>query len=252
MIPPLLTWDLNSALAQRRAQLRQPSEPSDASEAVESVTAVVQSHGSPRSPCKGAASGIDGTFTEGGTPAEASAAAAASLPRRPSLGSVLRAVGLPCQPCGDDDPTVSPRSEPAGAAQAAARARRRHLLLWPSLDTLLDYISCTRAAAHLPCAGTGMAVTTGISVMCRTRGCDRECACVQQVAAVPSADPDRQPTFSSGSGFVHLVTDALGRLSRSAGGTGDVTAGDGASRQSEPDWIATARHSRGGSGNVEA
>ena len=128
-IPPLLTWDLNAALAQLTAQPRQPGGSADApAEAGISVTGVVQPQGSPDSPVATAAydssaAEDDGMPTAGGAPSEAAAGAAASLPRRPSLGSVLRAVSLPCQPCGDDDPTMSPRSEPAEAARVAQACR---------------------------------------------------------------------------------------------------------------------------------
>jgi len=90
----------------------------------------VQLHGSPRSPAADAEVFISSNRAHDGAPTgslpsnAAAAGASASLPRRPSLGSVLRAVSLPCQPCGDDDPTVSPLSEPAGAVKTAQACRR--------------------------------------------------------------------------------------------------------------------------------
>ena len=94
-----------------------------------------------------------------------------------------------------------------------------------------------------------MACATGVSVFCMRRVMMRTVQ--QQVAAVPSADPDRQPGASSNGGFMHLVTDALGRLSRSAGGTGDVTGSGAASGSDGSDRTTVARQTAAGGGAVE-
>ena len=78
---------------------------------------------------------------------------------------------------------------------------------------------------------------------------DHDCEHVLQVAAVYPADSGRQPSL--GGGFMHLVTDALGRLSRSSGGSGDVTGSGGASGSDGSDRTAVARHTQAETGNAE-
>ena len=121
-VPQMLTWDLSAALAQGEFRTQQPA-------------AVQRPAGGPAwaddaGITSAAESPMSQTVVAGGSAASnpspdpspfADGAAGGTLPRRPSLGSILRAVSLPCSTSADDDPTVSPGVELAinGKAQAS-------------------------------------------------------------------------------------------------------------------------------------
>ena len=105
-MPQMLTWDLSAALAQFGLRTQQPAERQPASgPAAADDAAAAAPRDSPRSP-----STLPTTAREA-VPADG--ASGSTLSRRPSLGSILRAVSLPCNMSGDDDPTVSPCSDMA-------------------------------------------------------------------------------------------------------------------------------------------
>jgi hypothetical protein len=106
----MLTWDLSAALAQ--FGLRAQQQPVGGSAAVNDA-AVAAPDDSPGSPS------MQAMAASGAAPSDG---VNGTLSRRPSLGSILRAVSLPCNmSAGDDDPTVSPCNETAIDVKPQAR-----------------------------------------------------------------------------------------------------------------------------------
>ena len=240
-IPPMLTWDLSTALAQLRLRSWQPHQPADGVEGREDGTGASMQGCRPRSPAKGtAADDSSGAGFAGITSSDAPDAVA--MPRRPSLGSILRAVSLPCQPSDGDDPTVSPCSEPATPAKAQVR------LAWSRWRLSMSQHPATLRGSYAQRAQASDRSDEDTPVR-------QQCPCpvyehaadsnTLQAAAGHTAESDRQPT-SAGSfsgGFVSMMHDALGRLPRIGG---SPAKGD------EPATAADRDHADAENGHAEA